>query len=309
MPETVAAETSSPATGTASPTGAETPSSAPPQIFVDEKGNFKEGWRQIYVPEDIRSDKVFDGVKDLASLTKSLAHAERTIRRQGKAMPEDTAPQSDWDVFYRSIGRPDTPDGYKYAKPDDIHIEDLSPEFMKTTFAGFHKIGLNQKQADAVLGSYTDHLREVEKAVDEAEHREFEEAERIIREESGTAYESRLHLANKMISENTQGWPPEKKEKLLEALNDNALKPFVMDMLANVAGKFMEHRIIPESEFMGGKTPKQIEGEITELKATPGFILLDKDGKSLKNTNRDEYNRLVEKLHNLEDELRVMTKR
>lgn len=305
MAEGIAAETTP--TGAAPAPAAEAPSSAP-QIFVDENGNLTEGWRQKYVPEDIRSDKVFDGVKDLGGLTKMLAHAERSIRRQGKAMPEDTAPQSDWDVFYRSVGRPDTPDGYKYVKPDDINIEDLSPEFMKTTFAGFHKVGMNQKQADAVLGLYAEHLREVERVVDEIEQKEFDEAEQIIRQESGTAYDSRLHLANKMITENTQGWSDEKKEKLLDALNDNALKPYVMDMLANVAGKFMEHRIIPESEFMGGKTPKQVEGEIAELKNTPGFILLDKDGKSLKNTNIDEYKRLVDKLHSLEDELRAMQK-
>lgn len=280
-----------------------------PQIFVDENGNFKEGWRQKYVPEDIRSDKVFDGVGNIPNLTKMLAHAERTIRRQGKAMPEDTAPQSEWDVFYRSIGRPDTPDGYKYQKPEDIHVEDMSPEYMKKTLDGFHKAGYNQKQVDTAINLYVEHLREVEKIVDEIEQREFEEAERIIREESGTAYESRLHLANRMISENTMGWKPEKKEKLLEALNDNALKPFVMDMLANIAGKFMEHRIIPESEFMGGKTPKQVEGEIAELEKIPGFILPDKDGKLLKNTNMDEYKRLVDKLHNLEDELRSMTKK
>lgn len=306
MPEAAAAE-NIPATGAAPAPAAQAPSSAQPQIFVDENGNFKEGWRQKYVPEDIRSDKMFDGFRNLSDLTKSVVHSERALRRQGKTMPEDTAPQSEWDVFYRSIGRPDTPDGYKYVKPEDINIEDLSPEFMKTTFAGFHKAGMNQKQAESVLGMFADHLREVERVVDEIEQREFDEAEQIIRQESGTAYDSRLHLANRMISENTQGWPAEKREKLLEALNDNALKPFVMDMLANVAGKFMEHKIIPESEFMGGKTPAQVEGEITELKNTKGFILLDDKGQTLKNTNRDEYNRLVEKLHNLEDELRSMT--
>jgi len=312
MPEGAAAEAAPAAAGAApAPAAAEAPGSAPaapqPQIFVDESGNFKEGWRQTYVPDDVRSDKVFDGVKSLGDLTKMVAHAERTIRRQGKAMPEDTAPQSDWDVFYRSIGRPDTPEGYTYQKPEDIHVEDLSPEFMKATFEGFHKVGLSQKQSDGVLGLYADHLREAEQQIDEIEQGEFEEAERIIRAESGTAYDSRLHLANKMITDNTVNWPQEKRDKLTEALNENALKPYVMDFLSNIAGKFMEHKIIPESEYMGGKTPAQVEGEISELKATPGFILLDKDGKTLKNTNIDEYKRLTEKLHNLEDELRRMT--
>jgi hypothetical protein len=308
MPEAVAAETTSGTTGAnvSSAQGGDV-AVAQPQIFVDENGKFKEGWRQHYVPEDIRSDKVFDTVSDLNGMTKMLAHQVRTIRSQGKAMPEETAPKSDWDVFFKSIGRPDTPEGYKYVKPEDINVEDLSPEFMKTTFAGFHKTGMNQKQAESVLGMFADHLREVEKFVDAEENREFDEAEQALRQKWGTAYDSHMHLAQKMVAENTQGWPPADKERLLDALADNASYPYVMDMLANIAGKFMEHRIIPESEFMGGKTPKQVEGEITELKATPGFILPDKDGKSLKNYNRDEYNRLVEKLHNLEDELRSMT--
>jgi hypothetical protein len=310
MADGTAAESST-VTGAPPPAGAEAVSSATatPQIFVDERGNLKEGWRQNYVPEDIRSDKIFDGFKNLSDLTKSVCHAERQLRRAGKVMPEDTAPKSEWDVFYKSIGRPDTPDGYKYIKPEDIHIEDMSPEYLKKTFEGFHKIGLNQKAAEGVINIYCDHLREIEKQLDEIELRETEEAERIIREESGTAYESRLHLANRMISENTQGWPEEKKAKLLDALNDNALKPYVLDMLANVAGRFMEHRIIPESEFMGGKTPKQVEGEIAELKNTKGFILLDDKGQTLKSTNPDEYKRLVDKLHGLEDELRSMSKR
>lgn len=303
MPEQAVAET--PPQGVAPVAAAQAPV---PQIFVDEKGNLKEGWKQAYVPEDIRSDKVFDTVSDLPGMTKMLAHQVRTIRSQGKAMPEKTAPKSDWDVWRRSVGVPETPDGYKFTKPDDIHIEDMSPEDLKPTFEVFHKVGLNQEQASAILNRYADILREVEKQVAEREQKEFEEADRIIRKEAGTAFDARMHLANKMISENTQNWSVEKKEKFLEAINDNTLRPYIHDFLANIAGKFMEHRIIPESEFAGGKTPKQVEGEITELKATPGFIIPDKEGHLLKNTNREEYDRLTGKLNALIEELRAMNK-
>lgn len=282
--------------------------STQPASFVDEKGLLKDGWLNAYVPEDIRGDKMFGGFKSVGDMAKSLAHAERSLRRAGKAMPEDTAPASEWDVFYKSVGRPDNPDDYKYTKPDDIYIMDLTPENMKNLFSTFHKAGLNQKQATIVLDSFIENLRTGQKEIESQESAEFEEAERLIQQEEGTGIDACTHLCNRLISENTKDWPADRKEKLLEMLNDNSVRPYVRSFLFNIARKFMEHKVIPEYEFAEARTPKQVEAEISELNNTPGFILPDKNGLQLKDTNREEYKRLVDKLTRLQDELRSMKK-
>jgi len=279
---------------------------AVPKALIGDKGQLLEGWRDKYVPEDLRSYKIFDSVQDLPSMAKMLVHQEQTLRRQGKIIPDENAPKSVWDVFYKSIGRPDNPGDYKFTKPEDISAEDLSTEGLNEAYKLFYQAGFNQKQAEMVLNLYCENLRAMDTLLEQQQQQEFEQAEQLIMQESGTAMESLQHLANKLINNNTTDWPQEKKEKFIEAVNSNNLRPYLFSFLSNVQKKFEQHRMIPESEYMTGKTPSQVNSELSELRSMPGYILRDKDGKLLKDTNIEEYNHLVAKQHQLEEELRRM---
>jgi hypothetical protein len=256
--------------------------------YIEPDGRFKPGWKEALLPEDLRPEKFYDVFSDVKGILKTAGTDHRMIGKKGVIVPTEKSSQSEVDAYRQAIGVPQDVSGYKWQKPDDIHIEDMSPEFTKGVLTEFHKAGYTPKQAETALNYYTNHLRGIEKALDMAEQQEFQIAEQKIREESGAAYDQRLHLANRMIEENTRGWSTEKKDAFLSAINENNLRPYVMDFLANVGGKFMEHKIIAEPEQSGIMTPAMAKTEIAKLEATPGFIVPDENGKYMKNDGRIE---------------------
>jgi hypothetical protein len=121
-------------------------------------------------------------------------------------------------------------------------------------------------------------------------------AEQTIRAEAGDKYDSRLHLANRMITENTQGWSEEKRAGLLEALNDNKLKPLAMDFLANIASNFMEHKAILTAE---DTAPHDVQKEIDEAMNTDAYT----------NRNNPNHKMMVQKVKGLFERRAALARR
>jgi len=262
--------------------------------YIAPDGKLIGDWKNI-IPEDLRAERVYDKFNDLSGAMKQLGVLDKLAGKKGVVPPTDKSTPSEIEAFYTAIGRPQSPDGYKWTKPQDISDEDIHPEGVKVALNEFHKMGFTQKQAESTLNMFANYVKELEKQAQIQEDAAAQEAERLIKEESGAAYDQRLHLANRMITENTQGWSNEKREKFIEAINESSLKPYVMDMLANVAGKFMEHKVISEHETIGAMTPSQAKIEITRLEATPGFLRPDEKGKMMKNDGRiDMFKQLSE---------------
>ena len=101
-------------------------------------------------------------------------------------------------------------------------------------------------------------------SIEEAKVQETQAAEEAFKKQWGGAYEERLHLANRMIEENVSD---ENKPALLDAIGNN---PQVADFLANIAKKFVEHKII--SAEVDQPTPTEALAQVEELRNTPGYI-------------------------------------
>lgn len=245
--------------------------------FIGEDGSLKEGWQNSLVPEDYKEEQVFrDMAKNpntnIKDAFKMIGGLQKVIGKKGIIPPsEGTTPETnpaEWDAYYKALGRPEKPDGYKLEYPKDMPIpenEVVRKAFLEHSF----KAGKSQAQVKADYDWYNSLCKQELTLMAQAEKSEAEEAERIIKEDSGDKYDERLHIANLTIEENTQGWSQERKDKFLKAINQSSLKPYVMDMLANVGSKFMEHKGVPtNSETNTGMTPVEAKSRMDEIART-----------------------------------------
>lgn len=290
MPETVAAETSPETTGGAlPPTGAQAPGSAP-QVFIGEKGELLDGWKDAFVPEDIRADKVLDTVRDVAGMAKSLSYYHRRMRDAGKVEPDETAPESEKSTYRKLRGVPDNPRDYKLAKPKDFPAEawndELARKFEDFAFAQ----GFSFKEVKAINDWNSAEVMAVLKTNAEKEALlavgAEENCERILREKAGVNYEARLHLANKFIEENSTGYTEEEKKAFLAAVNDPRLKPYLFDVFATAQQKHFSEDT-GEGEFEqpeGALSPAQAESKAKQMQANKEYL----DG-TMKQNNPEGY--------------------
>lgn len=264
-----AAPPATPASPVAPPPAAEVELSK----YVDPKtGAFLPGWKEALVDEKYRGNKFYDGnfFKDVKSLLHVAGNQSSMIGKKGIVPLSDKSTTTEVEEYRRAMGIPADATGYKYTPPQGIEIADMSAEAVKADLEVLNKAHFTQGQIDTAMSIYASKLQEIQKAVEENDRLESEEAERVIRAEAGADYDKRLHLANRIIEENTFNWPEQKKTALLEAINDSSLKPYVMDFLANIANKFVEHKVITDIESSMG--PADIDAKIAEEMAKPAYL-------------------------------------
>lgn len=260
-----------------------------PQSFINEDGTLAEGWRDKYLPEDLRKEKIYDTIKDLPSAFKTLGHQAKLVGRKGILLPTETSGQSEWDTFHEALGRPKTAEEYVMDVPED-YKDDFSEELIGEARGMFHGLGFNQRQVDTLWKFEQKRVAATSKALDDFEEREKSEAETALRNKWGTAYDENMHLANRMISENaTEG---EQKDYLIAEYGNS---PRFAEFLANIAKKFVEHKIITDIETPSADT----EGKITELMNTPAY-------KDPDFADRAEHKRVVDQVYALREQLAKM---
>lgn len=230
--------------------------------FLDENGLFTEGWKDVLVPEDMRTREVYNRFNDLPGLMKQLGHLDLVMKRQGKGiMPlsEDATP-TEREMYYEALGRPKSPDDYaKFEAPEGLE-EYYDETVLKEVREALHGAGLTQGQLDVVMALDARRLSEGIKQNEEADEAERKAAEDTLRTKWGTAYEERIALANQMVANNVSA---EDEEKLLIAIGN---QPLVIDFLANIAKKFSEGKLIsPEAVATGAMTPAEAKLKMNEL--------------------------------------------
>lgn len=255
------------------------------QTFIKD-GKFLPGWKEHYLPEELRTDKVYDTFDDVEGGLKMLGNLQNMIGKKGVIIPGEASPPSEWDNFHRELGRPDMKDQYQMKVPEDlaeVYDENLVAEARDIFFG----LGFNQKQVDALWSFEEERTRATLKAQVEAQTNAVLEMENTLKEKWGQDYERRLHLTNRVIAENTEN--QEEKEALLDVIGNN---PIVGNFIANIGAKFTEHKIITETEQVSGMTAGEAMTEAKKIEQTPGFLLPDEKGQLLRDVNRSEYDRL-----------------
>lgn len=255
------------------------------QAFIDAEGKFKEGWKEHYVPEDMRADKVFDTFNDVSGGLKMLGHLQNMIGKKGVIVPGEADPQSTWDNFHREMGRPDTKDLYAMKVPEDL-TEIYDQGLVAEARDMFFELGYDQKKVDRLWAFEEKRIRAAMQTIKEAEAKELLDADNAF-QEWRVANPQKFHWANRLIAENTND--EEHKNAILELADNNVA---FAELLSNVGSKFMEHGVVAEQETVTGMSAGDALAEANKIENTPGFLLPDDKGQFMKDVNRPEYDRL-----------------
>jgi len=230
-----------------------------------ENGDFAENWMEAAnVPEDLRGDLTLKSTKSVAGLASQLVNAQKLIGKNADmvVVPNEKSSETEWSDFYKATGRPDTPDEYEITHMEELGEVDSELESAFKNLA--HSEGLRPSTVQKLIEMDDNRIMAMRTAFDNAKIQEAADAEEALKKQWGSAYEERLHLANRMIAENVSD---DNKQGVLDAIGNN---PYVADFLANIAKKFVEHKII--SADVNAPTPVEALAKADELRNTPGYL-------------------------------------
>jgi hypothetical protein len=239
--------------------------SAQPTSFIGDDGAFQEGWKDAYLTDDIKTEKVFDRVKTIQGAMKSLASAERMIGADKIAKPSDKYSEDDWNAFYDAGGRPADAEQYALKQPEGLPEGMWSDERAKGYKELFHKIGLSAKQVEAISDYYGSDLGQQLQAGQTAQEQAQEELHNGLLSDWGNAFEQKKHLGNLAIEKGVDG-NEEFKARIVEKFGSD---PDFIRFASNIGSQFNESSSI--SGVKVAPTPADLDNKIAEVMQSDAF--------------------------------------
>lgn len=256
-----------------------------PVSLIGEDGMLVENWMELAeVDENLRGDTTLQNTKTIKSMASQLVNAQKLIGKSANmvVIPGENATEAEWNEFFSKTGRPDTKDDYTIGHHEDIGEIDEALE------AGFrelaHAEGLRPSTVQKLIDLDDKRILAIREAQRATELKEKEDTEAALKAKWGAAYDERLHLANRMVNDNTEEGEP--REKILDKIGND---PIIADFLANIAKKFVEHKVIEADVTQ--PTNAEALAKIEELRATPGYITGE-----LSNTSPARYRQITEEI-------------
>ena len=224
---------------------------------------------QSLIPEDYKEEKSLQNFSNMNDFVKSYLHSQKLVGADKIPVPNKMATDEDWKAVYDRLGRPETPDGYKYNLPKETKLEEST---LKAFSEEAHKLGLLPKQAEGIINYYNSIAEQSEQAATVNEEAARAEAEAELRKEYGPAYDLKIAQARNLAT-NTFGQDFLRDTKLADGsvLGNH---PQVVRAFADLASKISEDGIV-QGEATSAMTVKEIDGEIESL-TQPGSAYWDK---------------------------------
>lgn len=234
---------------------------------VDKDGNFTEGWRDHWLPTDLRTEKSLDVIKTLPDLVKRMVNAEKVVGKNKVVVPTDKSPPEEWEAFYTAGGRPKTAGDYRAEIPEDM-AELYPKEKLKRYREIAYQAGANERQFQAFLNADIQAARQLLEEQERYEKDAREKAEKKLRDEFGAAYDERLHVSNRLIAEAL----PQEEERM-EFLQEFGNHPKFIRFASIVGARMAESKSIIAD--LSKNTPAEALSKIKQLQATPGYLQLN----------------------------------
>ena len=219
--------------------------------------------------DELRAEKSLENIKDVSSLAKSFIHAQKLVGADKIPVPNKHATKQDWDAVYKKLGRPETPDGYKFNLPED---QSVNQDALKVFADHAHKLGLLPNQAEGMVKFYNQMRAEELAAADSTAEAARQKATSELQTEWGQAYKQKLTAANNVVAE---VFPKGFMSMNLEDGTKIGDHPAVIKAFAALAEKMGEDKIV-QADGPNYLTPKQIDKEIATLQQ-PGSAYWDKN--------------------------------
>lgn len=270
-----------------------------PETFVNPDGSFKDGWYKQHVEEAHQKDTTWLGAKSIKDLTNRISHLNGKLTTAGKGVFPISEKSTPLQVqeFRQAFGIPEKPDGYTFQVPQEVE-KFYDPNVTAAFQSIAHKQNFTPQQYTAVMAFYADMMKQSETAVNtnplefyheilpQVQEIQAKESEAQLRTKWGDQYDSRLHLANLAITENTK--EGEERTALLERVGND---PLVADFLATIQNKHYSESNGVDTSLGGGYAKMSVDQQVDTLLKDPNYL----DGR----TNPKEHMRLVNEVNRL----------
>lgn len=251
---------------------------------VNPDGTFTANWKES-LPEDIRGEECLNVVTDFPGAIKQLVHAQKAIGKNKVVIPGDKSSPEELDAFYTAAGRPKTADDYKVEVPEDL-ADLFGGERLAKTKKLAHSLGISQKQFEAFMKADMESAMELLKQTEAEDSQRKADAEMALKKKFGAAFEERLHMANRLVSEVlTDG---EKRMAFLEKYGND---PDIIEFISVVGSRLVESKALVAE--LTHNTPQEALNQIKALESTPGYY----DGKT--QLTPEQRNEITRKLRDL----------
>lgn len=253
-------------------------------MFGDDGSTFTENWMETAgVSEELRSDLTLKSTKNIAGLASQLVNAQKLIGQNANmaVIPTDQSTDLERAEFNKLCGCPDTPAEYTITHAEEVGEVDAETEMGFKNLA--HSHGLRPETVQALIELDDARMLAMRQGMEDEKVQKATDCTEALKKQWGGAYEERLHLANRMIAENAS------EDNKAEVLNAIGANPIVADFLANMAKKFVEHKII--NADINTPTPLDAKAQADTLRQTPGYI-----SGELANTSPSRYKQITQEI-------------
>jgi len=236
-------------------------------------------WESL--PDDLKSEPTVQRYKSTEDAIRGLVNANKLIGKKRIAMPTPDAPKEEWDEFYRAIGRPESPDGYK------INIEDADEDILNEFKRLAHEKGFTQQQIEGIEKFWEGFRQKTAEKVEQQIEQLKETALTELQKEWGNNFDTEIETARKAVETLCDD---EQKQLLNAGLGND---PRVI-RLFNRIGKMLGEDKLSSVTGKGGFTI-DAKSELAKLKNDPKFI------KALQDSMNPEHDEAVKKFKRLHE--------
>lgn len=211
-------------------------------------------WKQDIHP-DVKSEKVWESIPDLKTLTKAYADAAKYNVGAVK-IPAPEAPAEVWSAFYEKLGRPASPEAYRLS-------EEAAKDSMLSGMRGVaHAAGLTPSQWQLLSEGYSRHIAEQAKA----KQAEYRDADDQLKSDWGGAYPKKLGILQKAIKQ-IGG------DEVMDAIVSSGLGNHTgfIKMMAKMSEALVDERIV-SGELVGQMSSESAKAELDTLVASKAYL-------------------------------------
>lgn len=226
------------------------------------------------LPEGVREHPSLSTINNVGDLAKSFIHAQEMVGADKiKLVDPDKATPDEVAKFFNSLGRPEEANGYGFTKPEDLPEEvPYDEEFVGAFGEAAHQLGLSARQAKGLMkwymGQQVSSFENIGKDADAAKAA----AEQVLKTEFGDAYDERVGLCGRVISEYGG-------KELVDYLDETGLgdHPAIVKAFANIGMRLKEDNLLGGGSSEFGTTPAEAQREIAQLQGDSEFMRMYQD--------------------------------
>ena len=222
------------------------------------------------IPAEYKEEKALQNFQDMKGFVKSYLHSQKLVGADKIPVPNKHATDEDWNEVYTRLGKPESPDGFKFNLPKDNNK--LDDNSLKAFSEQAHKLGLLPHQADGIIKYNNELANAAEVDTNSKAETSRLQAEEALRKEFGPAYNNKLNAAKNLASA-TLGSDFLSNTVLKDGskLGDN---PTVVKAFADLAGKLSEDTIV-KGDSPSYMKLKEIDQQLDKIRQ-PGSAYWDK---------------------------------